>query len=209
MRKSNVLFLPVILGFVFSGCPCDRDEDNPTGPGGVVDTTRPEIFAPYQNFSEIEYIHQAYSSTAACPWGFVHNGVDFSPYGDSASFQAVSSGRVERLEKYYNSVASTWQVNLSLRINSRYWANYAFEPLTSNPAHADTQMAMIQVALGQTVSRGQLLGRLLARGHGYHLHFGLYKDDQAVCPESFFTTGARDSILIILRRAHPGAAMCY
>lgn len=208
MRKSSTLLLAVLLGFVLSGCPCERDED-PTGPGGTADTTRPEMMTPYQHQSEMDVINEAYSETTACPWGFVHKGIDFFPAGDLATFRAASSGTIDRLERYHNPVSGTWQVNLDLKINSMYRLGYAFEPFSALEAHADTQMANMSVSVGQAVSQGQALGRLLARGGGAHVHFGLYRNNTDICPESFFTAEARDSILSILHRTFPGAALCY
>ncbi len=208
MKKSETLFLFVLLGFVLSGCPCDRDDD-PTGPVGAADTTRPTLLTPYQNYSEMDVINEAYSETTACPWGFVHKGIDFFPVGDLAVFQAASAGTIERLEKLHNTGSGTWQVNLDLRINSMYRLGYAFEPFCTLEAHADTQMANLSVSVGQTVSQGQALGRLLVRGGGAHVHFGLYRSNIDACPESYFTPGARDSILSILHRTFPGAFLCY
>jgi murein DD-endopeptidase MepM/ murein hydrolase activator NlpD len=207
MKGSGYLAVFLLLGFVFVGCPCQNDD--PTVPGGVSDTTRPDLIVPYQNQSEMGVINEAYSETAACPWGFAHRGVDFFPVNDLATFQAASSGTIERLERYHNTVSGTWQVNLSLRINSMYKLGYAFEPFSDVEAHADTQMASMYVSQGQSVSRGQALGRLLVRGGGAHVHFGLYRSGADECPEGYFTAEARDSILSILHRTFPGAAMCY
>lgn len=208
MRKSTAWLLLALLGFALSGCPCDR-EDDPTGPGGTADTTRPTLVTPYQNYSEMNVINEAYSETTACPWGFVHKGIDFFPVGDLAAFQAASAGTIERLEKLHNTGSGIWQVNLDLRINSMYRLGYAFEPFSTLEAHADTQMANMSVSVGQTVSQGQALGRLLVRGGGAHVHFGLYRNNTDACPESYFTPEARDSILSILHRTFPGAFLCY
>ncbi len=208
MTRSGHLIVLALLGFVLSGCPCQHDDD-PTGPGGTADTTRPVLTTPYQNHSEMDVINEAYSETAACPWGFVHKGIDFFPNVDLATYQAACAGTIERLEKFHNSAGGTWQVNLSLRINSMYRLGYAFEPFSATEAHADTQMANMAVSLGQAVSQGQALGRLLVRGGGAHVHFGLYRSDVDACPEGYFTIEARDSILSILHRTFPGAALCY
>jgi hypothetical protein len=208
MKKSATLLLAALLGFVLSGCPCERDDD-PTGPGGTADTTRPVMMTPYQHQSEMNVINEAYSETTACPWGFIHKGIDFFPAGDLATFRAVNSGTIDKLEKFYNSGNGYWQVNLDLRFNSMYRTGYAFEPMSASPAHADTQMLNMSVSVGQTVVQGQVLGRLLVRGGGAHVHFGLYRNNADICPESFFTAEARDSILSILHRTFPGAALCY
>lgn len=212
MRKNVTLLLVVLLGFVLAGCHCDRDEENPAGPGGgsnTGDTTRPTMVTPYQYQSEMSSINEAYSETASCPWGFVHLGIDFFPRGDLAGFRAASAGIISRVEKFHNSGNGLWQVNLDLTINSKYRLGYAFEPFSSLEAQADTQLMNIMVNVGQTVAQGQALGRLLARGGGAHVHFSLYRNGTNVCPESYFTPEARDSILALLHRSYPGAFLCY
>lgn len=209
MKKSTTLFFLVLLGFLLSGCPCDRDDENPTGPGSMADTTRPSMITPYAYQSEMNVINEAYSETTACPWGFVHHGIDFFPIGDLATFRAAAAGTITRLEKYHNSGNGLWQVNLDLTINSRYRLGYAFEPFSALETHADTQMMNMAVSVGQTVMQSQALGKLLARGGGVHVHFSLYQNGTNVCPESYFTPEARDSILSILHRTFPGAFLCY
>lgn len=209
MKKNTTLFFLVLLGFVLYGCPCDKEEENPAGPGGTADTTRPVMVTPYSYQTEMNVINEAYSETTACPWGFVHKGIDFFPVGDLATFRAAAAGTIERLEKHHNTVGGNWQVNLDLRINSMYRLGYAFEPFSTLEAHSDTQMINMSVSVGQTVGQGQVLGRLLKRGGGAHVHFGLYRNNVDACPESYFTPEARDSILSILHRTFPGAFLCY
>lgn len=208
LRRASILL--ILLGFILTGCPCDKEEENPTGPGsGTADTTRPTLITPYSYQSEMASINEAYSETDACPWGFVHKGIDFFPVGDLATFRAAAAGTIARLEKFYNSGNGLWQVNLDLRINTMYRLGYAFEPFSTLEAHADTQMLNMSVSVGQAVTQGQVLGRLLKRGGGTHVHFSLYRDNGDACPESYFTPEARDSILTILHRTFPGAFLCY
>lgn len=212
MKKSTAFFFLVSLGFILSGCPCDREDGDPTSPGSGTstgDTSRPILVTPYLFQSEMATINEAYSETPSCPWGFVHKGIDFFPTGDLATFRAAAAGTIARLEKFYNSGNGLWQVNLDLRINAKYRLGYAFEPFSTLEAHADTQMMNLAVSVGQTVAQGQALGKLLARGGGAHVHFGLYRDNADVCPESYFTPEAKDSILSLLHRIFPGAFLCY
>jgi hypothetical protein len=202
MKRALIFFVAIILfSFSFTGCP--RCRDNPE------DSEPPVMITPYQNISEMSVINEAYSESSSCPWGFIHQGIDFFPVSDLATFRAVSNGTIERIDRFYNTGNGYWQVNLDLRINSVYRVGYAFEPMSSNSADADTQMSNILVTQGQTVTQGQALGRLLVRGGGTHVHFGLYKGNNPICPESYFTEDARNSILLILHRTYPGANICY
>ncbi len=173
------------------------------------DTASPLLLVPYKYQSEMASINEAYSESPNCPWRFKHQGIDFFPKQDLALFQAVTSGEITYVERFYNEHSKKWQVNLELRINSVYVARYAFEPGATLPSQADTQMAHIFVQKGERVSPGQELGRLLVRAEGAHVDFGFFKNQVPICPEPYFTQEARDSILVILHRRYPGASICY
>jgi len=196
------------------GCHSDRknpieEKESPDEEIALPDTTPPTLLTPYQSQTQMASINEAYSESRDCPWGFKHQGIDFFPNQDLAMFQTVSRGKITRLERFYNDVNKKWQVNVELRINDMYVVRYAFESMSSNPAHADTQMAHIFVQEGQIVSPGQDLGRLLVRGEYAHVDFGFFKNNVPICPEPYFTPQARDSILVILHRKYPEASLCY
>jgi len=73
----------------------------------------------------------------------------------------------------------------------------------------NTQLANILVSVGQNVTQGDIIGNLYTVGDFAHVHFGLYENGVAICPEPYFTSQARNSILNLLRLIHPDASMCY
>jgi hypothetical protein len=172
------------------------------------------MITPYISESDVAYIHDAFSSADNAPWGFIHNGIDFSPSGNLKPFRAVSSGVIKELRLFQNNVTSNWQVNVGIQYNTIYTVYYAFEPMTTVRADGETQMANIFVSQEQSVFQGDIIGKLHTAGWGAHVHFGLYRylpngGDYAICPESYFTPEARESILTLIRREYPGANMCY
>lgn len=167
------------------------------------------MITPYVNTSDMASINEAFSSDESCPWGFEHNGIDFFPNGNLKPFQAVSSGVIEEVDLFQNDKTSNWQVNVIISHNSLYRVTYAFEPMSLDEEDGNIQMDNILVSVGQDVSQGDIIGYLHTRGSGAHIHFSLLKFWDAICPEPYFTSGARDSILFLLQQTWAGANMCY
>lgn len=170
---------------------------------------------PYRDEADIDAIAEAYSEEGSeiPPWcpeppdcPHPHDGIDFMPERNLIPIQSVSHGDVDYVGKY----GDRGQVTVIVRYNETYAVNYAFEP--GNADASDEQLASIAVKKGQKVVPGQLIGRLVKPSPdngGAHLHFGLIIDHIQDCPESYFTSLARISVLKILRERYPGAAMCY
>jgi len=85
--------------------------------------------------------------------------------------------------------------------------------MSVDKSDGETQLANIVVSEGQTVSQGDIIGYLydpVGLGHGAHVDFGLLNEDwDRICPEPYFTSEAKDSILSLIHEAHPGWDMCY
>lgn len=170
---------------------------------------------PYRDEADINAIYEAYSEEGSelPPWCPVppdcphpHDGIDFMPAKDFIPIQSVSHGSVDYVGKY----GDNGQVTVIVHYNETYAVNYAFEP--GKAEASDEQLANIVVKKGQKVVPGQLIGRLVKPSPdtgGAHLHFGLIIDHVQDCPEPYFTSAARNSVLKILRELYPGAAMCY
>ena len=141
------------------------------------------------------------------PWGFYHNGVDFMESVDHQPIQAAVDGKVIRLEERFNA-GSKWQVELTIA-HGKYQLQYAFEIFSPNKADIDSQMADINVKLGQSVKQGQLIGYLHRIAEGAHVHFGIALNNQTVCPAPFFTAAARAEVLTLIQKTYPGAQICY
>jgi hypothetical protein len=188
------------------------DAGNVSAPGTASITLAStfSMITPYKYGSGMASINQAFSSSASCPWGFKHLGIDFSPNGNFEPFQAVCSGLVEYIELSQLQETSNWQVGVGLKYNDTYSICYAFEPMSANESDGQTQLANIVVSVGQVISQGDIIGYLYTAHEEYaHVDFGLLKDWDRICPEPYFTSEARDSILSLIHVAWPGANMCY
>jgi hypothetical protein len=171
------------------------------------------MITPYVNSTDLEPIDRVFSLSASCPWGVEHTGIDFMPNRNLVPFQAVCSGSVDYIELWQLPTTSNWQVHVRLKYNDAYSVLYAFEPMSTDRSDGETQLANILVSEGQTVSQGDIIGHLydpVGLGHGAHVDFGLLNEDwDRICPEPYFTSEARDSILSLIHEAHPGWNMCY
>jgi len=169
-------------------------------PGGS-----PSMATPYVNESDIREVGLfLYSS---------HKGIDFAPNADLRPYQAVFSGTVTKVNLDPPSSNANWSVQVKIQFNSTFTALYVFEPMTPAQADGATQLANIAVSEGQSVSQGDVIGHLFTPGEGAHVHFGLEKfdgsgGDPLACPESYFTSGAKSSILSLITRQDPSAGLC-
>ena len=210
-NATAVVAIACLTMFVAWGCG-DGSDNEPAQTGPVENEPADAAFSmitPYVNESDMGPIREAYSSTDAAPWRLAHHAIDFFLAGREAMFQAVCSGTVTRVEVFTNDITGNLQIGISLTYNSHIHVTYGFEPRTPNVSDCNVQLANIRVTVGQHVSPGDLIGNLLQRGEGTHVDFGVFINDQLVCPEPYFTPEARESVLRLLHRAHPGANMCY
>jgi hypothetical protein len=167
------------------------------------------MITPYVNETDMRQL-QPFSSIENSPWGRAHYGIDFCATGNLKPFQAVCSGLVDKVELWLNPRNSYWQVNINIRFNSIYSVHYAFEPMSNVQSDGETQLNNILVSEGQTVSQGDIIGYLYTVDEEYaHVDFGLLKDWVRICPEPYFTSEAKDSILRLIHEDHPGWDMCY
>lgn len=195
---------------MLSLCSCgggsDGDGNGGDGNGGGPTDDTISMITPYVNRTDISSIDSTFSTHADMPWGEAHSGIDFSPAENLIPFQAVCSGEIESVELLRN---TSW-VEVTIRYNSQYSVLYVFEPMTGETEDGETQLANISVSEGESVSQGDIIGYLYAVGEGPHVHFSLFNSDpQGLCPESYFTTEARESILEVLHDDHPDWDMCY
>ncbi len=210
MKKINNLVLMVLLLFrkfvpacmVMFLISCDIDLHKP-------DTTPPEMILPVSDPNDFLYISRIYSSTLNSPIQAIHRGLDFAPAGDMKTFHSVFDGEVTRIDLFENTGSGAWQVNVHIKHNDAYAAEYAFEPFTTNQTDGQIQLDNITVQDGQSIAAGQIIGRLYAPNSNSHLHFSFFKDDEMTCPENYWTEEARTILMDMIHAANPDWEMCY
>lgn len=186
----------------------------------VCDTEPPSMITPYEDEDDMLWVRQGYSTSANCPWGFVHEGIDFEPAADLAPFRAVCEGTITEVCLRHappsDGGRENWDVYVELTCDSTWAVTYNFEPKTTNLVDGVTQLTNVVVSLLQEVSQGDIIGYLHEGDETAHVHFSLVKNGymfhngEIVCPKPFFTPAAQASILGLVRNRFPTATdFCY
>lgn len=203
MKKFSIIPPALILFLIVLIHSCGEKSS------ATPDTRDILMITPYVSSTDISAIHEAFSSDDTAPWGFEHNGIDFSPSGNLVPFQAVSSGTITGIKLWQNDRSGNYQVNVTLQYNDRFSVEYGFEPFSNAESDGQIQLDNIYVTSGEKIAQGELIGKLYTVGNGAHVHFGLKENGNWVCPEIYFTSEARTSIMNIIHKNHPDWNMCY
>lgn len=131
----------------------------------------------YANRSDIRTFGEGWSTSNSCPWGFVHNGIDFFFKNDSKVL-ATAPGQVERIELRDNgaSTENRYTIILGIRFNATVVVMYGFEPWTNHTADRNQQLAMFKVSNGTWVAKGDVIATFLMLQGAAHIHFGVTQD---------------------------------
>ena len=170
----------------------------------------PSIGLPVASMEDVLEIRDAFSLSAASPWGFEHHGIDFTPNPPTGTLMPVTAaeaGKVLFVDATLD--GGHWRINVGIHHPPGFRTEYVLEPFSGSEADRDAQLALIAVAAGETVGRGKLIGRLRRVNHDSHLHFGIRRDNVDICPAPNFIPSARNQILEKLRVMYPGAELCY
>ncbi|MBN1328318.1 MAG: M23 family metallopeptidase [Candidatus Heimdallarchaeota archaeon] len=145
----------------------------------------PSIDFPVENI-DIIHIIWGYGNQS----GDFHNGIDFG-CNTSVNIIAWCDMTVVDVTTFYNEDGGHWQTNVFLEYNKRFYFDCAFEPWALNETYVNYQRDAINVNIGDTIQRGEVLGMLLYQGSGTHIHFGMYDQGEAVCAYQYFTEEAK------------------
>ena len=168
---------------------------------------------PYADQSEIAGLWWPYCDSGNCPWSpptQTHDGLDFTPNQNLAVFQAVAPGRVTDVSWLFNTGNGFYQVNVTVRYayDQTHAVIYAFEPTTDSTDDRDEQLANIDVAVGQDVAPGDVIGRLLQAGVNAHVHFGFMENWHQICPEPFMSGAVRTELRDLIQRDNQTWEIC-
>lgn len=214
MRKSAIILLLFIIsgigitGFLYQQGFFNRFYFDTEGryDSSVLD----DMGVLYSNRSDIESFNEGYSESANCPWGFIHNGIDYFYYNDS-DVVAAAPGLVESIELRDWGIES-WQrytVSVTIRFNSTVTLSYGFEPITNSTEDQAQQLAMFDFVVGSWVAKGDVIAKFLRVNDGAHIHFGVYQNDHARDPTIYMSTQAYDELLEMVHDFNPTWNISY
>jgi len=162
----------------------------------------------YTDQADILSWNQGYSDSTSCPWGFVHNGLDFA-FNNESIVIAAAPGFVEEISWTDTGPGDNiYMIHVSIRFNATIQIGYVFEPWTTNSSDVDRQIEMLDIEEGDWVAKGDTLGEFLMAGISAHIHFAVY-DEEATCPEPFFSDEAYIEIMSLVHSYQPTWNLCY
>ncbi len=211
LRRWIVAIL--LLQSLLPGCKDDStaESDDPMPEGDIVLDV---LFADVQEFKYI-FPGFACSDTSGAPWGFAHLGTDVIAAQSGARVLAPADGTVEEVNVYMNPRNNQWQVNVRVRYNSTFVYHVLFEPRAPSESENALQRSAIPISPGQKVHKGDLLGRQLDLSHGdlsageAGIHFDVWKGNDNICPQPYFTANALAQMMNLLHAKFPNASLCY
>jgi murein DD-endopeptidase MepM/ murein hydrolase activator NlpD len=167
------------------------------------------IITPYVNEADITSVNEAFSLTDDNPyWGFRHPGVDFNTATDLVPVRAAAGGVVTLMEIEKSSGEMGWHAGFCIEYSSRYGVCYNLETFSATDETGQKLRENLFIKKGQTVKRGDRIANLVYGGSGTHIDFGVTIASDRICPEPFFTTEAKESVMRLIHKDHPDWPMC-
>ena len=210
-RRSLSLIVIIIIGIgVVAGLTLFS---NHFDPGSRYSSQRLDYMGViYRNHSDIYAFNEGYSETDDCPWGFVHNGIDYFFNNDSEVLAAtpgqISSINWREFDNESNPL-NRYNVFIRIRFNATIELSYGFEPFTFVDGDQNRQIAMISVKVGDWVDKGDVIARFFHVGVGAHIHFAVTMENAFLNPEPFFGGADRTELLSLIHSYHPGWNISY
>jgi len=164
----------------------------------------------YESQSDINGWAEGFSNTDNCPWGFVHEGLDYF-YNNNSAVLAAAPGKIIDIQYRDNGdyVENRYWVRIDTLFNRTVEVSYNFESWTNKTADWENQQRMISVQKGDWVEKGQEIGRFLKIGDGAHIHFGVKERKNTYCPQKYLSTTAYNELLSLVHFYHPIWDLCY
>lgn len=164
----------------------------------------------YSNQSDNAHWNDGYSESNSCPWGFIHNGLDYFFLNNSVVI-AAAPGIVEDIEVGYLPDGLVYKVGVKIRFNGTLTVEYGFEGFSDDVAIRAQQVAMLDVEIGDWVVKGEQIGRFLRPTEYDHVHFSVYQNDEAFCPQLVMGVDDYNEIMELIEIFHPGEGweLCY
>ncbi|TET08276.1 MAG: M23 family metallopeptidase [Candidatus Thorarchaeota archaeon] len=164
----------------------------------------------YANRSDIESYNEGYSESDSCPWGFIHNGIDFF-YFNNSDVIAGAPGLVERIDlnDWGPEAAHRYTINVEIKFNYTVSLWYGFEPWTNSTLAQAQQVAMFNFEVGTWVAKGDVIAKFLAKAGSAHIHFGVVQEGEWRDPTLYMSNSSYDELQEMIWDFHPSWSISY
>ncbi|RDE17783.1 MAG: hypothetical protein C4K49_01035 [Candidatus Thorarchaeota archaeon] len=212
-RKLLVVFVVLVLAVGVGIAFFARDSLLPStfDPGDRYASDRLDYMGViYANRSDMYDWRGGYSETTDCPWGRIHNGIDFFFYNDSEVI-AAAPGYIEDVSWRENpdTTLNMYNIYVAIRFNATITLRYTFEPFTHIVGDQDRQLSMLTVQEGNWVQKGDMIGRFLAVEDSSHVHFGVVCGNEWIDPKPFYGPSDLAEILEFIHTYQPTWDLSY
>jgi hypothetical protein len=203
-----VAILVVAVGVVFIlGLDLQENVDTFDNDGRYDSTALKDLGVIYTNQSDIVYWNDGYSESDACPWGFIHNGLDYFFYNNSVVI-AAAPGLVDNIEVRYLENSTFYKVGVRIKFNESITIEYGFEAEGNETLRAQ-QVEMLGIEVGDWVAKGDSIGYFLRPLEYDHVHFSVYFNNGAICPRLVMGQNDYNEIMSLIQTFHPTWELCY
>jgi len=202
-----LLILVAGVGVVFLLGQNEQEEPAFDNEGRYDSTILNNMGVIYDNQSDIAHWNNGYSETDECPWGAIHNGLDYMFYNNSPVI-AAAPGLVIGIEISYLPSSTFYKIAVAIQFNETVWLEYSFEDDANESIRAQ-QVAMLDIEIGDWVAKGNQIARFLQAVEFDHVHFGVYLNDEAICPRLVMGQTDYDEIMILIDSFHSDWELCY
>jgi len=211
MRRSAAVLIIILLGAAGAAYWYFSPRSSTFDTGGRYDPSRlDDMGVIYVNQSDIYAFNEGYSESENCPWGFVHNGIDYFFRNGSAVLAAAPGQVISVTTKDYGpQEENRYHVAVEIQFNATVILLYNFEPWTQDAQDLDCQVELLMVDVGDWVVAGQQIATFLNMGDGAHVHFGVIQNGAAQCPRQYFSDAAYAEIMELVHYYHPDWDLCY
>jgi hypothetical protein len=164
----------------------------------------------YANRSDIAYYNEGYSESDSCPWGAIHNGIDYF-YFNNSDVIAAAPGIVEKIDliDWGPGGAHRYIISVEIRFNASVILNYGFEPWTNSTLEQAQQVAMFNFEVGTWIAKGEVIAKFLQAGEWAHIHFGVYQGNSARDPTLYMSTSSYNELLGMIHDFRPTWEISY
>ena len=214
MRKSAILIIVIILvgigavGFLLQQGFIDPF---PFDTEGRYDSSElNDMGVIYANRSDIESYNEGYSESDSCPWGFIHNGIDYFFFNNSDVI-AGAPGLVVGIDlnDWGPEAAHRYTINVEIKFNGTASLWYGFEPWTNSTLEQAQQVAMFNFEVGTWVAKGDVIAKFLAKAGSAHIHFGVVQESVWRDPVLYLSTSGYNELLGLIHDFHPTWDISY
>ncbi len=214
MRKQAIIIIVIIViglvgfGLIQGGLIVDQF---PFDTEGRYDSSElNDMGVIYANRSDIESYNEGYSESDSCPWGFIHNGIDFF-YFNNSDVIAGAPGLVERIDlnDWGPEAAHRYTINVEIKFNGTVSLWYGFEPWTNSTLQQAQQVAMFNFEVGTWVAKGDVIANFLSAAGSAHIHFGVVQEGVWRDPVLYLSTSGYNELLGLIHDFHPTWDISY